>query len=424
MDKDFTNEYIEIMDTFYHLKNQYQESFRNKYVQPIVKSKGSKIEKRKKYINLPKPKCVNCKRNVGTLFKIEKLGLDKGKNYSVKCGDEKEPCPLLVIFTIPNTININNELEVLNENSLVNSLKEDKNLIIELKNNAMFGFLTKEDMIFKFKELNIQIQETSEIYDTYLTLYIEKTMPPEKEAELKKIKEEFEINKQIFQEYIDEYKSSTQNKVITNAIEFYISSLLPLSKKISELSYSYRFMQEKEPNIFYLQLKKFSIAQMEVYYGNFKIEQNKVGMLSTSKTIKKTTNIKSKKTKKNKKQLLIQDSEDNIPAEIITEEPTEEDIEQKNTNLLENAIDDKNSNINNEENIDKIDGEIDQELKEEFSEGIEQSDSLDKSDGTDDIDNIDQPEGEIDWGDSSGEEASSILKNDIVSLDKDKEESS
>ena len=72
MDK-FGEEYIEILNTFYQLKNQYQESFRTKYVQPIVQMNGSKNEKRKKYINLPKPKCVNCKRNVGTLFKIENL---------------------------------------------------------------------------------------------------------------------------------------------------------------------------------------------------------------------------------------------------------------------------------------------------------------------------------------------------------------
>ena len=379
MDK-FGEEYIEILNTFYQLKNQYQESFRTKYVQPIVQMNGSKNEKRKKYINLPKPKCVNCKRNVGTLFKIENLGISNGKKYIIKCGDEKEPCPLSVIFTIPNSVNINKEFDILNPLSLQNSLKGDKENIIELKNDGMFGFLNKDEIKSKFFQLNKEIQETSKLYDEYLTFLIKKTMPPEKEDELKKIKEEFEINKQIFQEYIVEYKITNDNNIITNAIEFYISSLMPLSQQISTLSYNYRFIEEKEPNIFYLQLKKNSISQMEIYYGKFNIEQNKVGMLNISKTIKrkKTPNPKTK-TKKN---IIINESNDS------------DDVEE-----LFNKLNQNNTPESEEDMI---------EIPEEEEE-IDPDDSSEKKEIL---------EGEIDWGDSSEKKASNILKEeDIINLE-------
>ena len=71
MSEEFGESIINILDLFYKLKDQYTETFRSKYVLPIIQSTASKNEKRKQYIQLPKPKCVNCKRNVGTLFQIK-----------------------------------------------------------------------------------------------------------------------------------------------------------------------------------------------------------------------------------------------------------------------------------------------------------------------------------------------------------------
>jgi hypothetical protein len=162
--------------------------------------------------------------------------------------------------------------------------------------------------------------------------------------------------------------------------EFYISSLMPLSQQISTLSYNYRFIEEKEPNIFYLQLKKNSISQMEIYYGKFNIEQNKVGMLNISKTIKrkKTPNPKTK-TKKN---IIINESNDS------------DDVEE-----LFNKLNQNNTPESEEDMI---------EIPEEEEE-IDPDDSSEKKEIL---------EGEIDWGDSSEKKASNILKEeDIINLE-------
>ena len=330
MEEEFNPAIIDILDLFYKLKDQYQKTFKNQYITPIVQSKASKIEKRKKYIALPKPKCVNCKRNVGTLFKIQTSDELNNKTFIAKCGDVNSPCPLSIKFVLPNTNNINYEINGLNDQSLVNLLRKEKDDIIILKNDAMFGFITKEQMTKTFNTMNKTINETGKIYENYINIYVDNVMSPEKEEELKKIKEEFAINKQLFAEYMNEFKKTGNPMNLKNGMQFYVSSLVPLMKKITNLTYSVRYMElDENTNVYYLKLLTHTLAQMEVYYGNSKIIDKKVGMpvKAKPKTIKKTIKNSSAKTRK---QLLIE-SEPEIEEQVeeIEKEEMDEDSNSK-----------------------------------------------------------------------------------------------
>lgn len=59
---------IEAINEFYRLKDKYENSYHEKYIKPIIKSNKSKKEKRIEFSRLPKNECINCKRNVGTIF--------------------------------------------------------------------------------------------------------------------------------------------------------------------------------------------------------------------------------------------------------------------------------------------------------------------------------------------------------------------
>ena len=61
---------IEAINEFYRLKNKYENEYYEKYVKPIIRSNKSKREKRVEFSRLPKHECINCKRNVGTIFTI------------------------------------------------------------------------------------------------------------------------------------------------------------------------------------------------------------------------------------------------------------------------------------------------------------------------------------------------------------------
>lgn len=78
MDQTKKNQKInEAIDQFYKLKNEYETNFYEKYKKPIINSGKSRREKKSQYQKLPKPKCINCGRNVGSIFTVkgdEKIG--------------------------------------------------------------------------------------------------------------------------------------------------------------------------------------------------------------------------------------------------------------------------------------------------------------------------------------------------------------
>jgi hypothetical protein len=85
---------IEAINEFYRLKDKYESGYNKKYVLPIVKSKRSNNAKRVDFSRLPKPECINCKRNVGTIFTIKNDTKEDVRNFVAKCGDIPDPCPL------------------------------------------------------------------------------------------------------------------------------------------------------------------------------------------------------------------------------------------------------------------------------------------------------------------------------------------
>ena len=63
----------EAMNEYYKLKAKYEMDYHEKYIKPILKANDkSKREKRLEYQKLPKAECINCKRNVGSIFTIKK----------------------------------------------------------------------------------------------------------------------------------------------------------------------------------------------------------------------------------------------------------------------------------------------------------------------------------------------------------------
>ena len=58
---------INAVDQFYKLKSEYEKTLYNEKIKIINNDSLSKEDKQKKY-KLFKPKCINCKQEVGTVF--------------------------------------------------------------------------------------------------------------------------------------------------------------------------------------------------------------------------------------------------------------------------------------------------------------------------------------------------------------------
>ena len=100
-----SREFKDALNTYYSLKNQYENNF-NKDKNKIKNTPGlSWREKRLEFQKLKK-KCINCKRPVGTKFQtITEENLDERHLIAV-CGDRANPCPLNIDLNIGYTVDI------------------------------------------------------------------------------------------------------------------------------------------------------------------------------------------------------------------------------------------------------------------------------------------------------------------------------
>ena len=148
---------LEAINEFYELKSKYESTNFNKYIKPILKSNKSKREKKMEYSKLPKFPCINCKRNVNTIFKITYDKDNLLHKYTAKCGDLQDPCPLNIDINLGATTNLP-EFLVKTEKEL----NDYKNQVIRDKNDLLFGYITSEEAVEKFDDLKDHIKYTTE----------------------------------------------------------------------------------------------------------------------------------------------------------------------------------------------------------------------------------------------------------------------
>ena len=133
MTEEEKNKINEAVNNFYNLKDTYEIDFYDVYVKQIARAEISKKEKKRRFQRLPKPKCVNCMRNVGTIFSIKQNAKEISRLYTARCGDISDPCPLNIQIEMPN-VELYSEML---SNYNLNKLKKD---IILAKNDLLFGY--------------------------------------------------------------------------------------------------------------------------------------------------------------------------------------------------------------------------------------------------------------------------------------------
>jgi len=178
MDSEKRVEYANALNTYYKLKTAYENAY-NKDKNKIIKMKGlSWKEKRVEFAKL-KPKCINCKRPVGTLFYTTN---QKGERSLVaKCGDKSNPCPLNIVIDLGYIVNLSTEL--INDEKTIAGVKNE--IIID-KNNLLFGYITSKEAVEKFDDIKESYAITSSNYEFFLEIYNNIVDNKEQKNELRK----------------------------------------------------------------------------------------------------------------------------------------------------------------------------------------------------------------------------------------------
>ena len=179
----------EALNNYYQFKTLYETSY-NKEKRDIINNKKlSWNEKRSEFQKLKK-KCINCKRPVGTIFSrnFNDDGYSGFTTLSAVCGDRVKPCKLNINLKIDKVDSLENNIKILDD-----SIKENKNIIIQKKNELLFGYITDEKAIDTFEEYKNILNETYDLKNYFLEILINRTDNEEKKKRVKSI-----INRILF----------------------------------------------------------------------------------------------------------------------------------------------------------------------------------------------------------------------------------
>ena len=230
---------IEAINEFYRLKDKYETGYNTKYVLPIVKRNKRNIPNKAKRVlfsKLPKPECINCKRNVGTIFTIKNDTKEDVRNFIAKCGDLTEPCPL--------EIQINYSVRDQLYNSIIDgskSIEAIKLEIIKEKNKALFF---NKDVVSAFEKLTSDLKLKTETVGFGIETNILRNYNPEKYALIKKNIDEFGKGFIVpFKQLISDYMDTENELVLTEAVTFYVKEMVPKLKEIQEMKYAVNFVE-------------------------------------------------------------------------------------------------------------------------------------------------------------------------------------
>lgn len=371
------NEFNEKLSKYYTLKNNYRENVEKLKTNLFEKKELSKKEKRKLFSE-KQPQCINCFRDVGTIFEIENQ--DITKILKAKCGDKINPCPLNLElkmgYYLLYTEDFKNALEK------INNLKVQ---IILLKNNLMFHYGNKIEMMKKFNEIKEELVSEIELYEFSLSQYDKFLQLKDKERNHNHILNEIENAVDFFQSKCKEYINDPSKLLLEEIINIYLQQIIPL-------------IEEKHKNNYHLIKTIYDIENIEMIIetpeiihwvegmpiakkteekeGKEKMKKpkektDKPKKVKTIKVLEEEKFIKPKKTLKKKIGKILLEEEKKggeIEETIIKEEPEEEKkgisfVEDKNEIIYEGAIeypsdyfeqDGEDDEDEDEEDIDKI----------------------------------------------------------------------
>lgn len=364
---------IEAINEFYRLKDKYESEYYDKYVKPILKNKKSKREKRIEYSRLPKHACINCKRNVDTIFSITFNGDDYIRQFIAKCGDLSDPCPL----DIQINYSFRNQIKKLVYTGM-NEIEEIKLEIIKQKNSALF--FDNKNIVSVFEKLTEKLKNETESTGSAIETDILKNDNPEKKVLLNKTIDEFGKGFILpFKQMIQDYKNNNDELKMNQAIKFYIDEMVPKLKEIQQLKYDVNLIEfDNTANEYKLIQLPNSLENQEYYFeSDDKVIKFVKGVKKTkkTKTLKDTSyvdTLNKKKTRKNKPITLViedevidevgEESKNEVKNEVREESKNEVGEESKNE-----LVEDSNNEVVDDEFIDDEAEEevIDDEVEEE-----------------------------------------------------------
>lgn len=248
---------------YYKLKNKYESDY-NKDKQKLIKNKQmSWKEKRNEYKQL-KPKCINCKRPVGTIFSIKHSGNqnDDFRELKAICGSLSEPCTLNININAGVTYNIMDHIKELEKD-----IENYKNEIIEYKNKLLFGYTKTETAVENFDKIKEAINDTSFLLNINYEHMFDVVDNKITNENIAKLKEEVYILINEIKMSIKKFDSTGNVQFVRDSIDIYVNQMESKLKELSALKYKVNLVEfDESEGVYRLIQRKNGIADLEDSY--------------------------------------------------------------------------------------------------------------------------------------------------------------
>lgn len=213
-----TDEYHHAFEMFLKKKEKYTKE-RKKYLQSLIENKTLTMNEKKMNLKRYQTKCLECKRNVGMIFK------ETDNELIILCGDRTSPCKIDKTIKkkhfdiIPSIISKIEEI-----------MKEIKTQIIKLKYDSIFE-LKKETIIQnEFQTLKTKFIQLNGQFNILLM----------KQKEYENQEKSIQTKQIVMQKYIQniktkmtEYSKSLDNVILSEVIDIYSNEIYPIMQEIN-----------------------------------------------------------------------------------------------------------------------------------------------------------------------------------------------
>jgi hypothetical protein len=342
-------QFIESLDQYYSYKDKYESNLKKDKTQ-IIKLDGlSWREKRAEYMKI-KPKCINCRRPVGSIFSTKNQ--EDGRHLIALCGDRKQPCPFNININLGLVQNIQENLH--NDENTLNEYKRD--VIID-KNDLLFGYITAEEAVVKFDKLKEQVTEFTKVYEFTLETYLNVVDNPAKKAELEKLQLEFYNNLDNFNLMIKQYNATQNTQLIVDAVDLYKNTMVPRANEIMNKKYVYNGVEYNEDD------NTFHLIQLPITNENLEWDLMENGQ----KVISFKIGVEAEK-RKPAKNVAFSEAIPSIKSKPIIIKDDEEDLEKSEKFKLKPQLkvqEEESGESEEESNISESESESDQESDDE-----------------------------------------------------------
>ena len=272
-------DFYEALDQYYKLKSNYETNIDKDKLKIIKDQTKSWREKRIEFKKL-KPKCINCRRPVGTRFTRTFDHDQQIILIKAICGSLSEPCNLNIELKSTKT-----DLYPEIIQSLEKDIRDDKIEIITNKNKLIFNYLNSEEAVEIFDKIKESIQDSSDILAFYLEEYLQMVDNKKKNDELLNDIEKSYIMINDMKEIIKKYEQTTNNqKWIQDIVSIYVNQLTPLLKEIRNKKYNKSEVEyNPKNNTFHLIQEKTTIQDLSIRHSKAEIIHFDLGIQKKKK---------------------------------------------------------------------------------------------------------------------------------------------